>query len=255
MRTQLVWLVFGMVALLAADSLHAQAPRRPGPGGGRAVGTPSQGGPGGGGQQQDAEQAPGKPKDGEFKVPTDPRLVEAYEKFIKDMEKVALDYERTGQSDKAKEVYKDMLRVVPVYSEAQSKLEKIKGKELTAEKKIINLQVNEGWQDTGLDCVEGKPLVIVADGEWTFKLTKKVTPDGIEIPKDLRDFPLGALVGVIVSSDDKENRPFLVGSKLEITAKKSGRLKLCVYDNDPSDNLGRLNVTISGTFATSVGKK
>lgn len=255
MRIQPTWLCLGIVVLLATESLQAQAPRRPGPGGGRATGTPGGGQGQGGGQQQDDQQGPQKDKDGEFKVPTDPRVVDAYEKFIKDMEKVALDYERTGQSDKAKEVYQDMLRVVPVYSEAKSKLDKIKGKELTAEKKVINLQVNQGWQDTGLDCVEGKPVVILADGEWTFRLTKKVTPDGIEIPKDLRDFPLGALVGIIVSPDDKENRPFLVGSKLEITAKKSGRLKLCVYDNEPDDNQGRLNVTVSGTFATSLGKK
>jgi hypothetical protein len=238
---------------LAAATLVAQPPRRPGgPGGG-------QGGGGGGGQQgaqDDDEDKGGGGRGRQGKLPEDQKLLDALKKYILEADKVATEYERTGQLDKAKACYEEMLRVVPSFEDAKAKLDKIKGKELTAEKRTMLIQSNKGWQDTNIDCVAGKPVAILADGAWTFRLTKEVTADGIEIPKELRDFPLGALVGVIRNgSSTEEPKPFLVGSKSEFMPKQSGRLWLCVYDNDPTDNQGRLNVTISGTFASTLSKK
>ena len=74
-------------------------------------------------------------------------------------------------------------------------------------------------------------------------------PDGIEIPKELRDFPLGALVGkVMTSPDDEEAKVFLIGSGTKFTAEKDGRLVMRIYDSDPTDNNGKMSTMIEGTF-------
>jgi hypothetical protein len=39
-----------------------------------------------------------------------------------------------------------------------------------------------------------------------------------------------------------------VGASSEFTPEKAGRLFLRMYDSDPSDNAGKLNVEIRGTF-------
>lgn len=249
MTTPRVWLVLGLAGGLAAGTLLAQPPRRPG--------GPARGGPGGGPQatQDDRDRDNGDRGGKQAKLPQDQKLLDALKKYVMEAEKLAADYERTGKLDEAKACYEEMLRVVPSYEEAKAKLEKIKGKELTAEKRIMLVQANKSWQDTNVDCVAGKPVAILADGQWTFRLTREVTADGIEIPKELRDFPIGALVGVIRGGSDEDSKPFLIGSKLEFTPKQSGRLWLCVYDNDPADNQGRLNVTITGTFASTLTKK
>jgi hypothetical protein len=43
-------------------------------------------------------------------------------------------------------------------------------------------------------------------------------------------------------------KPFLVGSQYEFTAEKPGKLMLGMWDNKHSDNAGKLDVTIRGTF-------
>ena len=54
------------------------------------------------------------------------------------------------------------------------------------------------------------------------------------------------------SEEEKEEyhgpKPFFVGSKLDLIAPNSGHLYLRMYDNQSDDNLGKLKVTITGTF-------
>jgi hypothetical protein len=122
--------------------------------------------------------------------------------------------------------------------------------EATTDRKQIVVAANKGWQDTGVILQEGKPVIIEAKGTWTFKMSHQPGPEGLEIPKELRDFNLGALIGVIVTGPDpKEFKPFLIGERKEFTADKSGRLMLRMYDIDPTDNQGQINVQVQSTFA------
>jgi len=200
----------------------------------------------GGGQGGQGGQGGNRPQ---FQLPDDKRLVEIHEKFVIDAEKLAADYERGGQIDKARVCYTEILRLVPTYTPAADKLAKIKEKEATAEKKLVDIYANKGWQDTGVVVTAGRPIAIRSSGQWTLKMTYNLQADGLEIPKELRDFPLGAMIGLIADSvDDKDAKPFLVGSEKSFDAPRTGKLFLRIYDSDTDDNVGRIGTIIEGSF-------
>jgi hypothetical protein len=192
--------------------------------------------------------------------PTDPKLIELHKEFLSKASKLAEDYERKKQHDKAREVYEAILRLVPAYPQAEQALSKIRETEATTNKKQIDVAANmtagrgwtAGWTDTQIDLVEGKPVIISAEGKWTFKMSQELGPEGMEIPQELREFKLGALIGIIVSPDAKELKdvkPFHIGAQREFSAERSGRLLVRMYDYDPSDNVGKIKVTVQSTFA------
>jgi hypothetical protein len=226
-----------VLAISTADIVSAQAPRRPT--GNQAGGNK----PGGNRQNED--------KKDEYKQPEDPKILQLYTTMILAMEKLAADYEKSNQNDKARSCYEEILRVAPKYTVVQDKLKAIKMKESIADRKQFEVHANKGWQDTGVNVVEGKPISIKATGSWSLKMAYTLPADGIEIPEDLRNFPLGALVGAVVEANTPpdEMKPFLVGSSKSFEAPKSGRLLLRIYDAEPEDNTGKLSVTIEGTFS------
>lgn len=222
-----------VVLALSMEPLAAQQPRPPRNGGNQAGNQGNQGG----------NRRP------QVELPDDPKLLEIHKKFVLDAEKLAGDYERGGQIDKARSCYTEILRLVPTYTPAEEKLAKIKEKEATAEKKLVDVYANKGWQDTGIQVISGRPISFHSTGQWTFKMTYNLQADGLEIPKELRDFPLGSLIGLIAESvDDKDAKPFLVGNDKSFDAPKTGRLFLRIYDSDPEDNIGRIGVVVEGTF-------
>jgi hypothetical protein len=89
---------------------------------------------------------------------------------------------------------------------------------------------------------------ITVSGTWTLKMTHELGPDGMEIPEELRDFNLGSLVAGINTGDPEEWEPFTVGRDYRFTAQQSGKLMLGMWDSEHSDNQGKLEVTIEGTF-------
>jgi hypothetical protein len=179
--------------------------------------------------------------------------------FVNRTHKLALQYQQAGSYNKAKDSLELILKVSPEDQQAQSLLEKMHKQELTENKKVFKVMANQGWQKTGVQVLEGKPISIEAKGDWVFVMRRTVGADGIEVPEDMKKFPLGALVGVIAGDevptkkDSKEkkdrdaNRPFLVGSqKVFDQAPASGMLLLKMHDSEESDNQGQLTVTISG---------
>ncbi len=229
-----IWTVV-LVCCLAAGTLWAQRhkPRRTHNGGENSL---SEGG-----------EAEGE-DDG---LPSDKRLLAIYKEFIAETLKVAKDYERSKDIDGARTCYEQILKLVPNHPFTKEALEKIKEKELSAEVKKININANEGWQSTGVDLIEGKPFSIHAEGTWTFKMSYQLGPKGKEIPEELKDFNLGSLVGIIHKEGDdaKDAKPFAVGDDATFTAEQTGRLYLRMSADDPSDNSGRLNVVIRGTYS------
>lgn len=185
----------------------------------------------------------------EVKLPDDPVLLELHKNFVLAAEKLAGDYERKGQGDKARACYDEILRLVPTYTPAAEKLATIKQREAIAEHKTFEVLANKGWQDAGVSVIPGKPISIKSSGSWTMRMTYTLSPDGIEIPKELRNFPLGALVGKIASSPtDEEADIFLIGASKSFTADREGRLYLRMYDSDTDDNLGKVSAYIEGTY-------
>jgi hypothetical protein len=225
------------------------------------------------------------------KLPDDPRLLEIHKQFVQGAEKLALEYAANKEFDKARDCYAEILRLVPTYGPAESKLKEIRGKQAIAQRIVMDVMANKGWQDTGIDVIQGKPLVINASGHWKFNLEGTVGADGFEIPKELRRYNLGSLIGMIVppekpaattatnpasestpppaesaanaaekaategenKEEEKDNEPrlFVVGKTLDTNARISGRLFLRMYDSSADDNVGKLSVAITGTFSSA----
>jgi hypothetical protein len=191
--------------------------------------------------------APDKP---EVKLPEDPRLLDLHKNFVLGAERLASEYESKGQIDKARSCYEEIVRLVPTYTQAADKLAVIKQKEAVAEHRTIDVFANKGWQDAGVNIGAGKPVSLKATGAWTMKMSyANLSPDGVEIPQELRNFPLGALVGMIAASPtEADAKVFIVGASTSFTADRDGRLFLRMYDSDPDDNLGKISVYLEGSF-------
>jgi hypothetical protein len=190
-----------------------------------------------------------KDGNGDMQLSSDPKLAKLEVSFVVDAARLALEYEKKNDIESARACYEKILRVLPNHPEAKKALERIHSKEMTKEKKTLVIKATEGWQDSGINVLAERPLSIKADGTWTFAMKQDLTADGMEIPKELKDFNLGCLVGKVVAAGDTEDSiPFMVGKETVITPEKPGRLYLRMYDYDPSDNKGLLKVEINGTF-------
>ena len=194
------------------------------------------------GKEKKAEKPKVKP------LPDDRKLLSLHMDFVKKAEKLANEYEGAKEWGKARAVYEEVLKLVPQYPSANAKLIEMIQREAGAQKATIVVKADSDWQDTGIELIEGKPIIIQVSGTWVFRLEVETTADGLAIPEDLRDFPLGCLVGMIPSSDPKQAQPFVLGSGKQFISDRSGKLLLRMYDTDPRDNRGSLKVEIHGTF-------
>lgn len=186
---------------------------------------------------------------GEVELSSDPKIQKLQKSFVIEAHKVAQDHEKKNDIEAARECYEQILRVVPNHPGAIEALKRIRGEELTKEKKMVIVKATEGWQDAGINVKADRPLTIRADGTWTFRMEQELDADGMEIPEDLKDFNLGCLVGKIVAvGDTEDSKPFMIGKEKEITPEKPGRLFLRMYDYNPTDNKGLLRVELQGTF-------
>jgi hypothetical protein len=149
------------------------------------------------GQAADPNAGQGKKGKKAATLPEDARLLEIHKAFVMGAEKLAQEYMNNKDMDKARDCYREILRLVPGYPDAQEKLDQIVGKEQTAARKVVDVFANKGWQDTGLTVIEGKPMVFRADGKWKLRMELDVTANGMAIPDDLRRFNLGSLIGLI----------------------------------------------------------
>lgn len=137
------------------------------------------------------------------KLPDDSRLLEIHQAFIRGATKLALEYTKKNELDKAIACYREILRLVPGYGPAQAALTQIIAKQSNAKRVVIDIMASKGWQDSGIDVIEGKPVVIHADGHWKINMFYPVGGEGVEIPEELRRFNLGALIGIIIPPGEK----------------------------------------------------
>lgn len=186
---------------------------------------------------------------GQLDISSNPRVAKIQKEAVIELARLAKEYEKGKDTESARECYEQILRVVPNHPEAKKALDNIRDKELTAESKTMIVKATEKWQDTGIDVIANRPLTITADGTWTFKMTRVLEADGMEIPEEMKEFNLGQLVGQIeTAGDPKDVKPFAIGKEATIEPTESGRLWLRMYDYDPSDNAGKISVVIQGTF-------
>ncbi len=199
-------------------------------------------------QQQMRTAAENQPQ-----LPSDPQLLSLHKEFVAKAEKLAMEYERKKEFDKAREVYESLVRLIPKYSSAEEGLNRILANQRMQDRRLTDIEANQQWQDTGVVLREEMPVHIEVKGSW--KVVYETGPKGIEIPEEFRPrdsrIKLGTLIGVVANSPTElaEERPFVVEQSMDFTAKKTGRLYMRMFDVDPSDNEGKLYVLIQSTFA------
>jgi hypothetical protein len=179
-------------------------------------------------------------------LPSDQQLLKLHRAFIIGAEKLALEYERDKDLNKANVVYEEILKLYPQHPMARTKIQMIL--EANADVKVLSISGDAGWQDTGINVIKGKPVRIRANGTWTFRLNINLGPEGMLDPMELREFNLGSLIGAIGTPEDMELEAFAIGKDKSLIPKKSGRLFLRMYDISPDDNDGEIKVEIRGSF-------
>jgi hypothetical protein len=196
------------------------------------------------------EAKPAKPESTALEPPPDKRLTALHADFIKKAEKIAGEYERSKQPDRAVAVYQEILKLVPDEPHAKQRLDRLRQFEASAARKVFEVQANREWQDTGVRVIPGKPLKLTASGTWTLNMSADLGPDGMEMPKALKDLKLGSLVGMIEDPTAKEIKVFSIGSAKDLNVDQSGPLLVRMHDSEPADNRGALTLEITGRFDT-----
>lgn len=188
------------------------------------------------------------PKEEPLDLPADPRLVELHREFVTKAEKLGDEYARKKDWEKARVAFSEILKLVPNYKPAVEKMKVINGELSNANKKIVTVEAREGWQDTGIDVVAGSPMGFRTEGEWMFAHIGDA--NGLEIPREMRDYRLGSLIGVVAKSavPDKDTVPFTIGAQKQMNMPQTGRLLLKMHDVYNDDNRGSIRVEITGNF-------
>lgn len=208
-------------------------------------------------QQAEQQQAAMQKKlrqiaSGESGLPEDPQLQSLHREFITKTEKLAMDYERKKQFEQARQAYQSIVRLVPDYAGGNQGLARVLVQQTSRDRKVIKVQADEGWQDSGVVIAEGMPVKIDVKGTW--KVTVESGPDGIDIPKEIRPtdsrIRWGTLIATIVKTPSElaDAKPMRLESGTEFVAKSTGKLYLRMFDVDPSDNEGEMMVLVQSTF-------
>ena len=187
------------------------------------------------------------------KLPNDPQLLSLHKEFIMKAEKLAAEYERKKQHDRAREVYESLVRLVPKYASAEAGLARAMESQASEDMKMFRVEADDAWQDAGVTLLENMPVYFDVQGTW--KVVYETDHKGIEIPKEMKPrnshIQLGTLIGIVgnTPAELEKSQPFPVQPGVAFKAPKTGRLYLRMYDIDPSDNEGQMLVRIRSTFA------
>jgi hypothetical protein len=175
--------------------------------------------------------------------------------FARDAEELAGQYIDAGHLDKAKALLESALAVNPDSPNIQKKLDQVKEGILNSNDYEVDVSPAQGWKPSGAVVVENRPLRIRAEGTYRFELaTGGVTASGFPEKDPENDviagIPVGALMGTIIDSQGKSNKPFLIGESVEFTPKSGGMLLLRVNVPAGNKNSGKIKVIISGYIQT-----
>ena len=179
-------------------------------------------------------------------LPTDPKLLELHRDFVSKAEKLGDEYARKKDWEKSRVVFQEILKLVPQYKPAKDKLGVIVKNLSQANRKVFTVRADGDWQDTGVTLEVGSPVNFRAEGKWIFVFEGDA--EGIQIPRELRAYRLGSLIGRIGEASDKNGKPFTIGKQHSMSASQSGRLFLKMHDAMNQNNKGSIKVEITGNF-------
>ena len=181
----------------------------------------------------------------------DLRTRKAIQIFIKDAMEIAIEYEKNGDLQKAKNMYEQIQRLDNRIPGIGQKIELLGQQLVAANKQVHMLDTSKGWTPIGM-AYKGRQFRVLTAGSYTMTLRKEPTAQGFE-SGDVKkngmntEFPLGALIGVYFT-DKKPGKPFLIGKEDTFVPEKSGILYLKVNVPPAIACEGVINIGTSGWF-------
>lgn len=204
-------------------------------------------------QAQPGRRTPARP-DNRPALPEDPRLSSIHREFITKAEQLGDEYARKKEWEKSRIVFEEILKLAPNYRPANDKMRAIHDALSSANQIEFTVRADEGWQDTGVVVEEGTPMRFKSSGKWLFAYESDA--EGLQIPRDLQDYKLGSLIGVITDNPmpGPGDTPFTLGKTTDLSAPSGGKLWLKMHATDHQHCQGKMDVEISGNFRPPVAR-
>ena len=181
----------------------------------------------------------------------DLRTRKAIQVFIKDAMEIAIEYEKNGDLQKAKNMYEQIQRLDNRIPGIGQKIDLLGQQLVAANKQVHMLDTSKGWMPIGM-AYKGREFRVLTAGSYTMSLREEPTAMGFEsgdVKKNgmTPDFPLGALIGVYFN-EKKPGKPFLIGKENTFVPEKSGILYVKVNVPPAISCEGVINIGTSGWF-------
>jgi len=184
----------------------------------------------------------------------DLRTRKAIQVFIKDGMEIAIEYEKNGDLQKAKNMYEQIQRLDNRITGVDAKIEFLDQRLVSANQQVHMLDTSKGWVSIGM-AYKGRKFRVLTAGTYTMTLKQEPNAMGFEngdVKKNGMDpeFPLGSLIGVYYTGK-KPGKPFLIGKEDTLVPEKDGILYLKVNVPPAIACEGMINIGTSGWFNLS----
>ncbi len=189
-------------------------------------------------------------QDGESNA-LDLRTRKAIQVFIKDATEIAIEYEKNGDLQKAKNMYEQIQRMDNRIQGVQEKIDFLDRQLIAANRQVHMLDTSKGWMPIGQVYAKRKFQLLTA-GSYSMTLREEPSAAGF-VSGDVKkngmnpEFPLGALIGFYYVNE-KQGKPFLIGKEDSLIPDKNGILYLKVNVPPSIACEGVINVGTSGWF-------
>jgi tetratricopeptide (TPR) repeat protein len=192
----------------------------------------------------------------------DQQAQRAQEQFLAELEQLAKGYEDAGQTERAKEMLQEILKIRPDHPDAQQTLARFAEQVFRDNSLDVDVEAAHGWTSAGVAVRQGQAIRFEATGTYRYIVNETLGPDGFprtDVVNEMADLPAGALVGVVVPPPAPgeqpradgpvlKSRPFLVGSANEFSPAEDGLLYLKLNTPPNSKSTGKVRVKISGNL-------
>jgi hypothetical protein len=190
----------------------------------------------------------------------DTKLNEVSTAFIRDTTSLITSYEAIGQFERAKVIVEALQKLDPKNDQIRSKLAELDKQILDVNEFDLDIEPGAAWQAVGLVSRE-RPIRIEVSGDYKLSASVTTNADGVPGGNPVQDLipnvPLGAVMGVVLPVDDqsrpgggrqndKQPKPFVIGSKFERAVDRDGMLYVKVNVPPGTKCTGELKARVSG---------
>jgi hypothetical protein len=191
----------------------------------------------------------------------DTKLEEVSGAFIRDTTSLISSYEAIGQFERAKVIVEALQKLDPKNEVIRAKLTELSQQILDANEFELEIEPGAGWKAVGLVSRE-RPIRMEVTGDYKLSASVTTTADGVPSANPAQDLiagvPLGAVMGVVLPVDDptrpgqggrqndKQPKPFLIGSRFERGVDRDGVLYVKVNLPPGTKCVGELKARVSG---------